>query len=142
VKLSQPAAPKQAQEDLNPDAQLLEENRTLRVTVQMGTYTYYKFKCALGDGRVVIAVRDKVGGDVDLVVGNYSTPRPTNSECSWHMTKKVEASAFAAHEHLAIHTFDRDFAKGYFYIGVRGVSGESWRGLLEAEPAFVGQVSS
>ena len=126
--MAKPAAPKEAEEDLNADAQLLVENQARRVTVQIGTYTYYKFKCLLGDGRVVIEVRDKVGGDVDLVVGNYSTPRPTNSECSWHMTKKVEASAFAAQEHLAIHTFDRDYVRGYFYIGVRGVSGE-WLGV-------------
>lgn len=122
VKLAKPRAPKEAQDDLNPEAPLLAANVPLRVKVQVGVYTYYKFTCSLTDGRVVVEVRDKAGGDVDLVVGNHSTPRPTDAACSWRMTRKAEASAFAAFEQLTIHTFDRDYVKGFFYVGVRGVS--------------------
>jgi hypothetical protein len=121
VKLAKPSAPKEAQDDLNPEAPLLTANLPLRAKVQVGVYTYYKFNCSLTDGRVVLEVRDKAGGDVDLVVGNYSTPRPTDAACSWRMSRKAEASAFAAFEQLTIHTFDRDYVKGFFYVGVRGV---------------------
>ena len=120
--------PKEASQDLNPNALLLLNRRAVRASASVSRYTYFKFKCPKEEGRVVIEIKDRVGGDVELVVGNCLCPQPTAENCHWTLakdevvTKKGEKrSALRPRAQLNLHAFHKHYYAGYCYIGVLGM---------------------
>lgn len=100
-------------EDLNPEAELIEQNGTRHGKVKKGGYVYYKIRHANTRNRINIVLKN-YGGDPDLFVGNHTCPYPTKNASTWRRTGYGD-------DKLSIHPFDLGFEQGFLYIGVYGV---------------------
>ena len=69
---------------------------------------------------MVIEVRDRVGGDVEVVAGNHTMPTPTLEDCHWRGANRDHPSCLR----LTLHSFDMAYTSGFIYFGVLGLRDE------------------
>eukprot|EP00293_Proteomonas_sulcata_P005028 CAMPEP_0184328152 /NCGR_PEP_ID=MMETSP1049-20130417/143471_1 /TAXON_ID=77928 /ORGANISM="Proteomonas sulcata, Strain CCMP704" /LENGTH=391 /DNA_ID=CAMNT_0026650447 /DNA_START=87 /DNA_END=1262 /DNA_ORIENTATION=+ len=114
-----PAYIPEVEEDLNPQALLLQDGEIVSDEVARGETKFYKYKHEFTTGSLNVVLKTQEG-DPDLYIGNHTCPNPSLEHHTWSNTVRGDDS-------ITIHYFDPNFIVGFYYIGVLGETDSNYK---------------